>query len=94
MIDALQEGLKVAILGMGVVFAALGALAFVLRLFGVFLRRTDHMQAPDDATTPQGSVAVQTDTSPELAAVVAAVLAALNCSEGSVRVTSVSRADK
>ena len=66
MIDALQEGLKVAILGMEWSLPLLvpSACTAVVRSL---LRRTDHMQAPDDATTPQGSVAVQTDT-PELAA--------------------------
>lgn len=94
MLDVLQEGLKVSVLGMGVVFFALGALAFVLRLFGSFLGGTDRRQAAIDAAAPQGGAGVLADASPELAAVVAAVLAALECSEGSVRVTSVSRADK
>lgn len=90
MLDVLQEGLKVTILGSGVVFFALGALSFVLRLFGRFFGR----QTPTDTTALQGSVRVQAGASSELAAVVAAVLAMHDCPEGSVWVTSVSRADK
>mgnify|MGYP000873793626 CR=1 FL=1 len=90
MLDRLGEGLRATVLGMGVVFVALGALSYMLGLFS----RIFGFRASEQVATDAQEIKGDTGAESEVAAAIAAVLAMFGCTEGSVKITSVSRVDQ